>query len=148
MTTSARLLTGLGLLEVERGHLAADGEIGIVEDERARDAVLVELESDGIDRLLLAALLRFLILLLEIADGHRPARELGKLGEFCRRIFRQLRARRDRAADHGERAVEFLAGFRPVIDRKFQDGFAFARGDDDAPHVLGREYRAYRNREI
>ena len=38
-------------------------EIGVVEDERARNAVLVELEVDGIDRRLLAGLLGLLVLL-------------------------------------------------------------------------------------
>ena len=48
---------GLRLLQLERRHFALDGEIGVVEHQRARDAVLVNLEGDGIDRRLLAAAL-------------------------------------------------------------------------------------------
>src|ERR1039457_690732 len=91
---NARLGAGLGLLDVERRHLALDGEIAILEAQRTRDAVLVNLEGDGIDRCLLTGALDRGVLLLEIADSHRPARELAKLGDFRRRIIRRLRPRR------------------------------------------------------
>ena len=51
------LFAGLGVAHLERGELAADGEIVVVEHQRARDAVLVELELDGVDRRLLAGCL-------------------------------------------------------------------------------------------
>ena len=51
-------LTGLGVLHLQRRHLAGQNEIAVVEQQRARHAVLVELEGDGIDRRLLAGLLR------------------------------------------------------------------------------------------
>src|SRR5450631_4782651 len=79
---NARLWAGLRFLQFQRRHVALDGEIAVVEHQRARDAVLVNLKGDGIDRRLLAAALGGGVLLLEIADGHRPARELGKLRDF------------------------------------------------------------------
>src|SRR5208283_3354382 len=74
----AHSLARLFLLHLQRRHLAADGEVGVFELQRARDAVLVDLEGNGIDWRLLAALLFLRVFLFEIADGHRPARELGE----------------------------------------------------------------------
>src|SRR5580704_13940300 len=50
------LLAGLRVLHLDRGEIAGDGEIAVVEEERAGDAVLIGLEADGVDRRLLAAL--------------------------------------------------------------------------------------------
>src|ERR1019366_3639424 len=50
---------------IERRHFALDGEIGVVEHQRARDAVLVKFETEGIDRRLLAAALGRFVLLFE-----------------------------------------------------------------------------------
>src|SRR5882724_301956 len=72
----ALLLAGLHRLDVERAHRAVDDEIAIVEPQRARNAVLVYLEGDRIDRRLLARLVgASFFALVEIADGDRPARE-------------------------------------------------------------------------
>ena len=84
------LRTRLRVFQFERSHLAADREICVVENERARDAVLVKLEADRIDRRLLAALLGLFVIFVEIADGHRPARQLGQRGQFCRCVGRVL----------------------------------------------------------
>jgi two-component system chemotaxis response regulator CheY len=66
------LLAGLGVLDVQRRHLARQHEIAVVEHKRARHAVLEQLEGDGIDwRLLAGQVARGVI---EIADRHRPAR--------------------------------------------------------------------------
>ena len=50
-------------------------------------------------------------------------------------------------SDHGQRVVELLAGFRAVIDRKFEHGLALARRGNDAAHVLGRKHRSGRHAE-
>src|SRR6266705_1443320 len=71
-----RSRTGLAVPDLERAHLAGDHEVAVVERQRPRDPVLVELESDGVDRRLFPALPGF----VEIADGHRPALEPGELG--------------------------------------------------------------------
>src|SRR5215813_3953983 len=77
----------LGVLDLERLELARDREAVVVEQKRARDAVLVEFERDRIDRYLLARLGG----LLEIAHRHRPALHAGErllaLGGVVRRAF-------------------------------------------------------------
>src|SRR5271169_5327893 len=45
-----RLLAGRRILDVELSHVANDGEVAVVEHQRPRNAVLVELETDRIDR--------------------------------------------------------------------------------------------------
>ncbi len=55
-------------------QLAADGKVVVVEQQRARDAVLVELELDRVDRQLVARLRR----LVEIAHRDRPAHQAGR----------------------------------------------------------------------
>src|SRR5262249_30403187 len=40
-----------------------------------------------------------------------------------------------------------LAFFRSIKDRKLQDILVFARGLDDAPHMIGREYGSHRDIE-
>src|SRR5689334_6628717 len=86
-------LAGGRVLDLELAHVAADHEIVVVERERARDAVLVELEADRVDRCLLTARG---IVAVEIADGDRPAREPGKrrLSGGC--VGRQLFVGRNR----------------------------------------------------
>ena len=89
------LLAGLRGLDLERAHLAVDDEVAVVELERARDAVLVHLERDRIDRRLLARLVVGLLLgLVEIADGDRPAREAGERVLAGRGVLRLLRPAR------------------------------------------------------
>src|ERR1700686_5056297 len=53
------------ILDLELAHLARHDEVVVVERERPRDPVLVELEADRIDRRLLAALR---VVAVEIAD--------------------------------------------------------------------------------
>src|SRR5258708_255969 len=137
MTAQAPSLARRGVLDLQLAHLAGDDELAVVERERARDAVLVELEADRIDRRLLALLLLGAV---EIADRDRPAREAGERGLARGRVGRLLLVGLDLAADHGERAVDLLAGLRAVVDRQLQNALALARGLDDAPHVLGRKH--------
>src|SRR3981081_782514 len=131
-----RLLAGLGVANLERRELAADGEIVVVEHERARDAVFVELELDRIDRCLFAGLGR----LVEITHGDRPALEPGE--RFLARggIGRDALVRRNHAPDDGERVVYLLALLRAVVDRKLDDALFFTRGGDDPAHVFGRKH--------
>src|SRR4051812_22708529 len=69
-----RTVAGRRVLDVERLQLAADHEVVVVELQGARDAVLVELEADGVDGRLLALPLG----LVEIADGDGPAPHSGE----------------------------------------------------------------------
>src|SRR5215831_9670829 len=48
--------TRLRLLDFQRREFAGDDEVVVVERQRARDAVFVKLEADGVDRCLLAVL--------------------------------------------------------------------------------------------
>src|SRR5689334_21271101 len=105
---SLRLRTRLRLLQLKRGHLAGDGEIGVVQNECTRDAVIIELKADRIDRGLLAALFRLVIFFVEITDGHRPACQRRKLRNFRGRIVWLFFVRRDRTSNHGKRVVEFF----------------------------------------
>src|SRR5690349_4578357 len=109
------------MFHFQRRHLAAYGEIGVVEDEGSRNTVLVELERNRIDRGLLPALLRFFLRFIEVADSHWPARELCKRRNLCAGVVRRLVARLDRMANNGQRVVEFLAAFRAVVDGKLED---------------------------
>src|SRR5258707_1051111 len=68
-------LTGRRILQVELRHGSRHDEIAVVKAERARNAVLVELEADSVGRGLFAGLGGAL---LEIADGEGPALETGQ----------------------------------------------------------------------
>src|SRR5215831_18904536 len=89
------LLAGLAIPQLDRLELAADGEIVVVEQQRARDAVLVELELDRIDRRLVAGIGR----LVEIAHRHRPAPQRRERILAGGGIGGQPLIRRDRVAD-------------------------------------------------
>src|SRR5712675_279032 len=84
-------LAGLGIPDLDRGELAADGKIVVVEQQRARDTVLVELELDRIDRRLLAGRAG----LIEIAHGDRPALEAGERFLARRGVGRNTFVRRN-----------------------------------------------------
>src|SRR5436305_5371514 len=118
------LRAGLGILDLQRLELATDREVVVVEHQRARDAVLVKLERDRIDRDLLAARL---ITALEIAHGHGPALHAGKLLLVTRRIVRNALIRPDLAADHSQRIVDLFTAFGAVVDRKFENALVVAR---------------------
>src|SRR5215475_4622979 len=130
------LRAGLRFLDLQRLELAADGEVVVVEHQRARDAVLVKLERDRVDRNLLTARL---VGALEIAHGHGPALHAGELLLVARRIVRHALVRPDLTADDGERIVDLLAAFRAVVDREFENALIVARRLDNAPHVLSRK---------
>src|SRR5499426_4618205 len=120
-------LAGLAVADLDRGELAADGEIVVVEHQRARDAVLVDLELDGVDRRGIAALGR----LVEIAHRDRPALEADKRLFARGRIVRDALVGRDHGADDGQRIINLLALFRAVVDGEFQNVLAFTRSLDD-----------------
>src|SRR3569833_612413 len=126
-TESLSSLTRLLFLHLQRGHVAGDGESVVVEDELARDAVLVELEGNDVDRGLLALAPLTVGELVEIADRHWPARELVERRNLGRSVRRRLRAGRDRLSDQRERVVELRAGFRAVKDGQFEHGLAGAK---------------------
>src|SRR5262245_50474539 len=94
---------GLRVINLQRRQLAADREVVVVEHQRARDAVFVELERDSVDWELLAALL--LLGLLEIAHGDGPSLHLGELLLPTRGIVGDALGP-DLAADDGERVVD------------------------------------------
>src|SRR5499427_10233543 len=127
-----------GVAKVDCDELAADGEIVVIEHQRARHAVLVDLELDGVDRRLVAAARRF----VEIAHRDRPSLEAGKR-LFARGGIVRDALGRNLGTDDGERVVDFLALLRAVVDGKLQNVFAFARSRDDPPHVLGRKDHAH-----
>src|SRR5262245_29836430 len=128
-------VAGLGVADLERGELATDREVVVVENERARDAVLVELELDRIDRRLVAAR----GVAVEIAHRDRPALEARELRLAGGGILGNALVRRDLAADDGRRIVDLLALLRAVVDRHLENGLVLARGRDDAAHVVGRK---------
>src|SRR5215813_2482406 len=117
----------LAVAHLQRAHGAADSEVAVVQHQRARHAILVELELDRIDRRLLAALLAA----IEIADGHRPPRHVVEHALAGGGVIRLALARRDRPADDGERVVELLSSLGAVVDREFQHGLAVARRRHD-----------------
>src|SRR5688572_24296482 len=126
----------LAVLDLQHAHVAAQDEVVVDERERARDTVVIKLESDGIDRRLLAAF----CIPLEITDGYRPACHAVECLLPGSRISRHTLIWRDRRADDGK-CVEYLfAILRAVIDRQLQHRLAGARRCDDAAHVLGRKY--------
>ena len=126
--TRAASVAGLAVADLERGELAADGEVVVVEDERARDAVLVELELDRIDRRLVAARR----VAVEIAHRDRPALEARELRLAGGGIVGNALVRRDLAADDGRRIVDLLALLRAVVDRNLENRLVLARGREDA----------------
>src|SRR5918995_4119559 len=96
-------LAGLAVLYLPHAHVAAQHEVVVVERERARDTVVIELESDGIDRRLLAAF----CIPLEITDSYRPACHAVECLLPGSRVRRHTLIWRDRRADDGE-CVEYL----------------------------------------
>src|SRR5262245_3283592 len=130
-----RLPAGFGFLELDRRHLARDGEIAVVEQERARHPVIVELERNRVRWRMLPALPR----LVEIADRHGPARHPLEKRLASGRIGRLALVRCNLATDDGERMIELFSGVRSVIDRKLEQGLAGTRRRDDLAHVLGRK---------
>ncbi len=91
--TGPPLATRLVGLDLQRTYLADQHEVVVVEQQRPRHAILVKLEGDGIDRRLFAALRTT----FEIADCHRPARQLSEPCFCGGRIGRNLCARPDLA---------------------------------------------------
>src|SRR5262249_56480780 len=85
-----RSVTRFGLSDLDRGELAADGEIVVIEHERAGDAVLVKLECNRIHRNLIPALGRS----VEITHGNRPTLEAGE------RLLTRCRVRRGEFVRH------------------------------------------------
>src|SRR5437660_1510275 len=98
-TTDGRLPARLGVAHLQGGHGAADGEVAVVQEQRTRHAVLVELEFQRIGGRLLAVALGA----VEITDGDGPAAQGFERAVAGGRIVRLLRAGRDRLADDGER---------------------------------------------
>src|SRR5262249_8312935 len=92
---------------LQRGELAADGEVVVIEHQRPRDAVLVDLEPNRIDRQLVVPRR-----LVEIAHRYRPSFERGQRRLARCGIGRHPLVGGDRGADHGERVVDFLALLR------------------------------------
>src|SRR5258708_7447918 len=130
-------LAGRRILQVELRHGSGHDEIAVVKAERARNAVLVELEADSVGRGLFAGLRGAL---LEIADGDGPALETGQRCIAGCSIVRQFLARRDGIADHRKGREHLVAGFRAVEHRQLKQGLAGLRRLDDAPDMLSREY--------
>src|SRR5262245_22416425 len=135
-TTGSSSRARLRVLDLQRRELATDREVVVVEHQRARDAVLVKLERDCIDRELLAVLL--LLGLVEIAHRDRPALHAGELLLVARGIVGDTLGP-NLAADDGERVVDLLTAFRAIIDRQFEDALVVARRLENLPHMLGRE---------
>src|SRR5262249_58454768 len=84
------LLAGGGLLDLELRHRSGHDEIAVIEAERARNSVLIELKADGIGWGLFPGLGSALV---EIADGDGPAFETRQHRIAGCRIVRQLVAR-------------------------------------------------------
>src|ERR1700733_4815749 len=91
----------LRLFDLDRGEFVGHNEIVVVERQGTGNAVLVKLEADRIDRRLLAGILR--LVLVEIADRDRPARDRAKLRLVGRSVGVLALVGREFAADHGER---------------------------------------------
>src|SRR5262249_38110200 len=108
-----------------------------------RNAIFVKLKADRIDGRLLSALFGFLIELVEIADRDRPPREIGQ--SLRPGVGRRFFAGRYRVANHSERVVKLVAGFRTVINRKFQTRFAFTRTNNNPAHFFGWKHCPWGN---
>src|SRR5262249_47973850 len=117
-----------------------DDELVVVERQSARDAVFVELEADGVDRRLLAAFR--LLALVEIADGHWPARNRRKPWLVVCGIRVLALVRPELVPDHRERVVALVAAVRAVIDGEIKKSLSSARRLDHAHHVLSWKYDA------
>src|SRR5215469_9162286 len=98
-------LAGRRVLNVELAHVARDDEVVVVELQRPRDAILVKLERDGIDR---GLLLTLGIVAVEIADRHRPAGEALERRLSGSGVGRHLLVGRDGAADQRHGTVDLL----------------------------------------
>ncbi len=96
LTRLRPLLAGLGGTNFELRHLARDDEVVVIERQRARDAVLVQFETDRIDRSLLARLVRLVVVSFEIADADRPAAHVQQHIVLGGGVVRLLRLRVDR----------------------------------------------------
>src|SRR5262249_44921988 len=100
--------------------------------------IFVELEADRINWRLLAA--SFLGVLVEVADGNRPALQALESRLAGCSIGRVLFARTDLTTDDRQRVVDLFAGFRAVIDGKIENGFSLACGFDRSPDMFGRKH--------
>src|SRR5579862_2505172 len=137
-TSYRRLRAGLRLFEFERGQFAGHHEVVVVERQRPRNSVLVELEANRISRCLLGAFRGFR--LVEIADGNRPARDMGKLRLAAGGIVMIALVGRDLFPDHGEGVEHLVAGIGAVKDREVENGLAGARRRNRPHHVFGGKH--------
>src|ERR1700730_276119 len=133
-------LTRLGILDVEFAHRAGDDKIIVVEHQRPRDAVLVQLERHRINRGLFAVLGSGVAVVIAHRD-RPPGQRFHRVARGGGVWYRDGPTARDRRPDHGKRVVDLLAVIGPVIDHQLQHGLAFPRRRDDALDLLGREYR-------
>src|SRR5436853_5601568 len=109
------LLAGCRFEEFDALEIALQSEIAVVELERAADPVFVKFEGERIGgRPLAGSPAR-----IEIAYRHRITLDRNE-GCCAPRLFQTLGLARDRAADHRQRLVDFLAVGRAVIHLGFE----------------------------
>ena len=116
--------------QLELGHLAPQHEVAVIQFQRARNAVFVEVEREDIVRLFV-----FLVR-LEIGNRHGPAAHVLERVDLRRLLFDR---RRDRLADERGRLEDFRAVAGAVVDAGDQNGFLRAGGRENMPDMLGRE---------
>src|SRR5262245_60676148 len=105
-----KLAAGARVLNIQRRELSVDDEIVVIERERSRNAIGIELEADGISRCLLCIVFVRLTA-LEITHGDRPARHRSQLWLGGSRVVVIAFVGFDLVADHSERIEDFVSGF-------------------------------------
>src|SRR6202022_109275 len=114
--------------ELETRHFPGENEIAIIEPERARNTIFVEVERQGIARRVI------LFAGFEIADGDRPAPHVIEFWDMHRLFEGGIG---DRTADVGGGFIDFFARVRPVIDLDFEQVLAHFRRCQNAFQMLG-----------
>src|SRR5271154_4940909 len=99
--------TRLRLFHFDRAEFSTDDEVVVVERQRARNTVLVELEANGVSRCLVGVFLG--LTLIEIADRNGPAWDLGKFRLVGCRIIVFVLAGPDFLANDGKRIENLVA---------------------------------------
>src|SRR5260221_14632724 len=102
--------TGLARQHVETGEAAVEGEVAVVDLEAAADAVLVHDEVHGVERRLVGR-----VLLLEIADRHRPIAKRGYPRRLDHRLLVDVLDRGRARADHARGREHRLTVLGPAI---------------------------------
>src|SRR5262249_39911932 len=126
------------VLNIQRRELSVDDEIVVIERERSRNAIGIELEADGVSRCLLCIVFVRLAA-LEITHGDRPARHRTELWLGGSRVVVISFVGFDLRGSEWERMEDFVSGFGTVIAWEAQNGLTATRGLAHGTNMFGRE---------